>query len=219
MKSYLCYNIIFLKKTKERGTEINKTTKIIIVVVAIILVLLAIAIYAFGGKKADTKTNLNINSVEDLTALVEQIYSGVSLEMPMLQTTQVETDNADIVKSFTGLDNIDKFEYIVASEPMMSSQAYSLVLAKVKNGVDANSIAKAMNENIDARKWVCVSAEKVCSVASGDIICLVMSTEELSTAVFDSFKKIAGEVGKENVRIEAEPELPEIPEDMMPVQE
>ena len=60
------------------------------------------------------------------------------------------------VKSATGLENANDLEYIVISEPMITSQAYSLVLAKVKEGKNASEIAKTMNENIDARKWICV---------------------------------------------------------------
>ena len=51
---------------------------------------------------------------------------------------------------------------------MMSSQAYSLVLVKVKDGVDANNIAKTMSEKIDTRKWICVSAEKLYATSSNE---------------------------------------------------
>ena len=60
--------------------------------------------------------------------------------------------NADAVKAFTGLDSAENLEYVVYSEPMMSSIAYSLVLVKVKDGANVDSIAKAMNDNVDARK-------------------------------------------------------------------
>lgn len=196
----------------------KKSMKITIIVIAIIIVIVAI-MWAMWRKETNVQTNLNINKVEDLTALVEQIYSGVSIDMPKVQTQQIEVTDKNMLKSFTGLDNSENLEYAVVSEPIMSSQAYSLVLVKVKDGANPNEIAKTMNENIDEKKWICVSAEKVYSAASGNIICLVMSTEEIATAVSDSFKKIAGSIGEENIRIEAEPELPEIPEDMNPIQE
>lgn len=196
----------------------KKSMKITIIVIAIIIVIVAI-MWAMWRKETNVQTNLNINKVEDLTALVEQIYSGISIDMPKVQTQQIEVTDKDMLKSFTGLDNSENLEYAVVSEPIMSSQAYSLVLVKVKDGANPNEIAKTMNENIDERKWICVSAEKVYSAASGNIICLVMSTEEIATAVSDSFKKIAGSIGEESIRIEAEPELPEIPEDMNPIQE
>ena len=183
----------------------NKTVKILIAV-AVAVVAILIAVFAFGSKSA---SNLDVNSATDLTALIDQIYAGVTIEMPMLMTQELDMTDAETVKYFTGLENIDNIEYVVASEPMMTSQAYSLMLVKVKDGVDANSIAKTMNENVDERKWICVTAEKIYSVASGDVVCLVMSNADTAKTVFESFKTIAGSVGEEFERTAEEPELPE----------
>ena len=183
----------------------NKTVKILIGVgVAVVAIL--VAVFAFGSKPA---SNLKVSSAEDLETLINQIYEGVSIEMPMLMTQALDMTDAETVKYFTGLQNIDNVEYVVASEPMMTSQAYSLMLVKVKNGADANSVAKEMNENVDERKWICVTAEKIYSVASGDVVCLVMSNADTAKTVFDSFKTIAGSVGEEYERTAEEPELPE----------
>ena len=70
-------------------------------------------------------------------------------------------------------------------------------------------MAKTMNENIDTRKWICVTAEKVYTTTSGNVICLVMSNEETAKAVYENFKTLAGTVGEEYERTEEEPELPE----------
>ena len=186
----------------------SKTVKIIIgVVVAVVVVAIVAGVIVFS-KDSKPASNLNINSANDLTALIDQIYAGVTQEMPALQTMPIETTDADMFNMFTGLDSAENIEYVVVSEPMMSSQAYSLVLLKVKNGADADSIAKTMNENINTSKWVCVTAEKVYSVASGDVVCLVMASEERAKPVFESFKTIAGEVGQVYERTEEEPELP-----------
>ena len=194
----------------------NKTVKIIIAVVIAIVAVVAILVgfFAFGNSKP--KSNLTINSAEDLTALIDQIYSGVSIEMPMLMTQELDMTDTETVKYFTGLENIDNVEYVVASEPMMTSQAYSLMLVKVKAGADANSIAKTMNENVDERKWICVTAEKIYSVASGDVVCLVMSNADTAKTVFESFKTIAGGISEEFERTAEEPEMPE---DMLPGQD
>jgi hypothetical protein len=92
---------------------------------------------------------------------------------------------------------------------MMSSQAYSLVLVKVKDGVDANNIAKTMSEKIDTRKWICVSAEKLYATSSNDIVCLVMASEEWAKPVYEGFKALAGTVQEEYTKTEELPELPE----------
>lgn len=187
----------------------NKTVKILIAVAIVVAVIAVVAVV--GGN--NSKSNLTVNSAADLTALVDQIYSGVTIEMPMVMTQEIDVTDADMVKYVTGLDSTENVEYVVASEPMMSSQAYSLVLVKVKDGVDANSIAKTMNENIDERKWICVTAEKIYSVASGNVVCLVMTNEETAKPVFESFKTLAGTIGKVHERTAEEVELPD---DMLP---
>ena len=186
----------------------NKTTKIILAVVAVAAIVGAIIL--ISSKSA---SNLKVESAADLTALVDKIYEGVSIEMPMLMTQEIDMTDVETVKYVTALENVDDLEYVAMSEPMMISQAYSMVLVKVKDGADADAIAKSMNENVDERKWVCVTAEKVYSVASGDVVCLVMSNEQTAKAVFDSFKTLAGSVGEEFERTAEEPEMPE---DMLP---
>lgn len=190
-----------------------KKTHIIIGIIGIIALVAGIFVGYNAKSNKELESNLNINSAEELTTLIDQIYEGITIEMPMLATMPVDTADVDAVKSFTGLDSAENIEYAVASEPMMSSQAYSLVLVKVKDGVDANSIAKTMNENIDERKWICVTAEKIYTVSSGDIVCLVMTNSETAQPVFESFKTIAGSVGQTYERTAEEPEMPE---DMMP---
>ena len=91
---------------------------------------------------------------------------------------------------------------------MMSSQAYSLVIAKVKDGVDTNAVAKEMNENVDARKWICVTAEKVYTTSSGNIVFLIMTNENTAKPIYNTFKELAGGVGKEFERVGETIELP-----------
>jgi hypothetical protein len=136
--------------------------------------------------------------------------------MPMVMTMPVDVSDVDVLQMYTGLNNNENIEYAVASEPMMSSQAYSLVLVKVKDGVDADTIAKTMNEKVDERKWICVTAEKIYTTTSENIICLVMSNADTAKTVYDSFKDLAGSVGQEYERSAKEVEMPE---DMLPGQD
>lgn len=186
----------------------KKTIKIIIGVIVILLVVAIIAGVIVMNSKP--KTNLEpVNSAEDLSALVDKIYEGENMQMQSLMTQVVETSDVDYVKTTTGLENADDIEYVVASDPMMTAQAYSLVLVKVKDGVDANSIAKTMNENVNARKWICVAAEKIYTTSSGNIVCLVMASDEIAKPVYEKFKTLAGEIGQEYERTYEEPEMPE----------
>lgn len=185
----------------------NKTVKIIIAVVAVVAVVALII--AFAGGKSKPTSNLTINTAEDLSALVDRIYEGLTIEMPMLMTMPVDTTDAEAVKHLTGLENAENIEYAVVSEPMMSSQAYSMVLVKAKDGADVEAMAKSMNENIDERKWICVTAEKIYTTTSGNVICLVMSNPDTAKTVYDNFKNIAGGIGQEYERTAEEGGIPD----------
>lgn len=175
----------------------KKSAKLIIVIAILAIIVVAFFVIKNGSNEG---AGISINSAAELTTLIDDIYAKVTVEMPSVMSQEIDVSDSDTVKAFTGLDSNSDLEYVVVSEPMMSSQAYSLVLAKVKAGADVNKIAKEMNENIDARKWICVTAEKVYTTSSGEVICLVMSNEETAENVYNSFKKIAKNVGQEYER-------------------
>lgn len=186
----------------------NKSTKIIIGIISVIVVLAIIITIALMNSKPQTKLE-KINNAEDLASLINKVYEGQKEEMlSSLQTQIIDVSDDTMVKSFTGLDSGKELEYLVVSEPMMSSQAYSFVLATVKDGVNANEIAETIKNNVDNRKWICVSAEKVYTTSSKNVICLVMSSEEMAKPVYEKFKALAGNVGQEFEKTEEEIELP-----------
>ena len=91
-------------------------------------------------------------------------------------------------------DNVDKVDAAVVSEPMTGSQAYSLVLLRLKDKADAREIADSMEENISMRKWVCVEADKARVVSFDDKLLYVMADSELVDAdlVADAAAKAFG---------------------------
>lgn len=183
----------------------NKKT-IIIAIVALLVVAIAAVLVANGKPK----TNLEpVTSGDDLVALVNKIYEGQGELYSSLMTQELDVTDNDGVPYYTGLENGENLEYLVVSEPMMMSQAYSLVLAKVKDGVDANAVAKEMSENIDTRKWICVTAEKLYATSSGDVVFLIMTNEEMATPIFEKFKTLAGNVNEVYEKTEEEIQLPE----------
>ena len=182
----------------------KKSTSIIIAVIAI-LVVIAIIIAVVASK--NNKTALQINNAEDLSALVDKIYEGEENVLSSLQTQVIDVKDADAVKMITGLENGDKLEYLVASEPMISSQAYSLILAKVNKGENANEVAKNIFESVNPSKWICVSAEKIYATNSGDVVFVIMSSEEWAKPIYEKFKKLAENVGQEYEKTVEEPNI------------
>ena len=112
----------------------NKNIIIIVIVAIIILITLGIIFISQKATNKTGSTNLNpIEKQEDLSTLIDEIYKGKEDVLPKLQTQFIEPTDTESVKGATGLDNGNDLQYIAISEPMMSSQAYSIVLVKVKD--------------------------------------------------------------------------------------
>ena len=174
--------------------------KVLIIVIAIIvLIAIVLGVILLNGEKE--KSNLNISTIGDMENLVSKIYTGLEGSLPpTLSTTEVDISNVDLVKGYIGLEDTTGIEMMVASEPMISSQAYSLVIVKAENAKRANEIAKEMSEKVNPAKWICVSAEKIYATSSGNIAILVMSSEEWVEPVYENFKKEAGDISEEYIK-------------------
>ena len=92
----------------------------------------------------------------------------------------VDLSDVDAVKAYTGLDSVDQIIEAAVCEPMISSQAYSLVLVKVKDATEAESVADAMKTGINPAKWVCVEADDLDVVTVGDYVLLAMMSSEFA---------------------------------------
>ena len=106
--------------------------------------------------------------------------------------------NIDEVTSYTGLKTNDGIESITVSVPVMTAQAYSVAIVKVKDSADVEKIKQEMLDNIDMRRWICVSAEQLYITNSGNVIFSVMADKDIAKAVYNDFKKyVNNNIGKE----------------------
>ena len=176
----------------EENKKKNRKGAIAFVILSIVLVIAIIvgAVYAIYRNQPKTYTQI-VSSTDDMQNMINTIYEGVEAELPPTLNTQVvDISNLDILKSYTGLSSNENIDAVVVSEPMIGSQAYSLVLVKVKDGQDANAIAKEMSENIDTRKWICVEAEKLYATSQDNLAVLIMASDEWATPVYNKLKEM-----------------------------
>lgn len=210
-----------------------KIGHIILIIVAIIAVIAGVVVFTNSnneevnvtvenevqaGTVEDTNSSentepINVQSVQELTTLVDKIYEGLEL-FPSLATMELDLTDMDMVTYETGLTSVEDVDGIVVSAPMMSSQAYSMILVKAKDASKADLIAKEMNDNVNPNKWICVSAEKVYATSCGNVAFLVMTNADMADDVYENFKKVAGNVGTEYSRENAMDEMP-VQDDMM----
>ena len=181
----------------------------------IVICLIIVAGLIFGGIKLlnnSSKPMVAFETAEDMKAVINAMYEKYENPLASLETNVIDISDEMTLASFTGIQSKEGIEKVVVSEPMMTSQAYSLVLVKVAKDADVEAIKKEMVDNIDTRKWICVQAEKVYVTNHNELICLVMSSEELAKPTYEAFKEVVGnKIGKE---LEKAEETIEMPEDM-----
>ena len=117
----------------------------------------------------------------ELSEMVDAIYKIQPVELMGMETTGIDLTDETWYGYLAGLtaDNVGKVDAAVISEPMTGSQAYSLVLLRLRDKADAREVADSMEENISMRKWVCVEADKARVVSFDDKLLYVMADSEL----------------------------------------
>ena len=157
----------------------------------------------------------SVETPKDINDIINTINKNNKNILPELETMKVDTKNIDEVTSYTGLKTNDGIESIVVSAPLITAQAYSVAIVKVKDNADVEKIKQEMLDNIDMRRWICVSAEQLYITNSGKVIFSVMADKDTAKAVYNDFKKyVNNNIGKEleksnnEENIELPPEMP-----------
>ena len=166
----------------------------------LILSLLLVVLLFTGCSNKDCATCDYSSS--DLTGIIDGIYENIGSEnMPMVATIESDITDLDALNYNTGLSSNENIEYVVVSEPMMSSQAYSFVLVKVKDLSSVEGVKEEIFNNINTRKWVCVEAEMLYVNNYDTVISIIMTNEELGNKLKSEFESLAGSnLGTEKIR-------------------
>lgn len=182
-----------------------------LILLAVISFIIFILISGSGNKVSVEKAK----DIKDINDVINTINKNNKDVLPELETMKVDIKNIDEVTSYTGLKTNDDIESIVVSVPLITAQAYSVAIVKVKDNADVEKIKQEMLDNIDMSRWICVSAEQLYITNSGNVIFSVMADKDIAKAVYNDFKKyVNNNIGKEleksnnEENIELPPEMP-----------
>ena len=184
-------------------------------ILVIALILLAVITFGVIILVSGKENTSSLETTKDIIKMINSINKDNKNVLPELETMKIDVKNIDEVTSYTGLTSNDNIESIVVSVPMMTAQAYSVAVVKVKDNADVEKIKQEMLDNIDMRRWICVSAEQLYITNSCNVIFSVMTDKDIAKAVYDDFKKyVNNNIGKEleksndEENIELPPEMP-----------
>lgn len=120
-----------------------------------------------------------------LSDIMKGVYKNIPEdELPELINEKVNKDNQEY---YLGSSDIT-YKEALASEPLMSSVAHSVVLVRANSVKDVDNIKKEIKEKIDPRKWVCVGVDEknVLVESKGDLVILIMDNKYAAT-IRDNF--------------------------------
>ena len=178
------------------------------------LILLAVISFVIFILVSGSGNKGSVETPKDINDIINTINKNNKNVLPELETMKVDIKNIDEVTSYTGLKRNDGIESIVVSEPLITSQAYSVAIVKVKDNADVEKIKQEMLDNIDMRRWICVSAEQLYITNSGNVIFSVMADKDVAKAVYNDFKKyVNNNIGKELEKSNNEENI-ELPSEM-----
>lgn len=191
----------------------KKQTIIGIIIAVVLIIAIVIGVVVFNNQKnnkVESSDNSKLETVSQMKKMINALYSKLGDQLPSLEIATISSSDINQVKTYTGLQSTDNIEKIVVSEPLMSAQAYLLATVKVKDGADIEKMKQEMLNNLDMRKWICVSAEKLYITNHENTIFMIMSSAEWADPVYNAFKEyVDNKIGKELTKTEEEDiELP-----------
>ena len=156
--------------------------KVMWIVVAIVAVV-AVAVLAVVFFKPAEK-----NVEGTLEEIMAKVYAGISEENLPMMLGNIEV-NSENVEGFLGTANVEYVEAL-ASESMVGSIAHSVVLVRTDDASKTAEVAQTIKDNVNPRKWICVEASNVVVKEKGNLVILIMSSEELAPTLEANFDNI-----------------------------
>lgn len=162
-----------------------------------LIALMLSALVLLGAAGCSKKDAAPQTTVEGSTSeIIDKIYENHPKMDLYVDTMQLDVTDSNAVKYNTGLASGEKISEASISEAMMS-QAYSLVVLRVKNAADAPQVAKDIYDNVNTRKWICVEADTKTVMYAGDVVVLFMvdsTFDDVATvsSIQEAFKTVCG---------------------------
>ena len=160
----------------------------------ILVAVMAMSMIACGNQAAD-KAPLEGTMEENIMKVMEIApveFMGGTMPVDLTDTSE---DGLWALSYFTGLQSADSITDVAVYEPMMGSQAFSLVMVRTAEGADPKAVAEEMKAGIDPRKWICVGADEIMAAGYGDTVMFIMLDSQLGLSAqsyVDAFAQVAG---------------------------
>lgn len=124
----------------------------------------------------------------EMQTLVDELNTSANVQIRAPFTMKITNESAQTDVGIKAEDFDTLIEDGIKSESMMSPSDHSFCIVKVKEGQDVATVKQTIFDNCDPNKWICMSAQKVLVVESGNYVMLVMSTPEICDSLYTAFE-------------------------------
>lgn len=147
-----------------------------------------------NGESDENETVVDESRVDGkMTKLMEK--AEIQVNAPMQDVIP-----ADMSETYIGLTSGDFETYVVDSvfyESMISPANQSFCLIEVNDETKVEELKQKIFDNCNPRKWICMSAERVVVMNSGNYIMLAMASKDSCDALIPAFSAyFDGNVGE-----------------------
>ena len=143
----------------------------------------------------EAAVSLEMSCEELLNKIVEiQPVEFMGGTMPV-DLTDTSEEGLWSIEYFTGLKDASQITEACVFEPMMGSIAFSMVMVRVAPEAGTKTVAEAMKNGINTRKWVCVGADDLLVAGYADMVMLIMvdtNTGLTAQPFVDAFASVVG---------------------------
>lgn len=166
----------------------NKSVIVIFITLLVLVVITGVVVFN-ASKNESNLTSVTLNSNGKIKKFINQVYDQIPKDdMMSVESVNIDLNDEYALNSYLGLQDKDKIQCAVASEPLMTSSAYSFVVASLKDGSNAQEVANEILNGVNPRKWICVEAEQTNVIFKDNVVVLVMTDKDLATSITNAVK-------------------------------
>ena len=162
--------------------------KIIVFILAVAMVMSMAAC----GNKAHLEGTMEENVMKVMEIAPVEFMGGI-IPVDLSDTSE---DGQWALSYYTGLQSADSITDVAVYEPMMGSQAFSLVMVRTAEGAEPKAVAQEMKDHMDPYKWICVGADEIMAAGYGDTVMFIMLDSQLGLSAqsyVDAFQSVCGD--------------------------
>ena len=156
-----------------------------------------------SGEVSDDEVSGEVSG-DELPEVDPASASGVMTELMTAANIQVMAPMQDVIpaemtESYIGLESGDFEAYVTDSvfyESMISPANQSFCIIKVNDETKVEELKQKIFDNCNPRKWICMTAERVVVLNSGEYVMLAMASQDSCNALIPAFE---AKFGKDNV--------------------